>query len=66
MHTIYAYYNVLLVLADASFVGTVEKDAATLAEEHKELFTAANKKELEKRVRHFYKITVFSSLLVDY
>ena len=56
----------LLVLADASFVGTVEKDAATLAEEHKELFTAANKKELEKRVRHFYKITVFPYLLVDY
>ena len=54
------------MLADASFVGTVEKDAATLAEEHKELFTAANKKELEKRVRHFYKITVFSYLLVDY
>ena len=56
----------LLGLAVASFVGTVENDAATLAEEHKELFTAANKKELEKRVRHFYKITVFPYLLVDY
>ena len=38
------------MFADASFVGTVEKDAATLAEEHKELFEAANKRELDKKV----------------
>ena len=41
--------RIVVCTVDASFVGTVEKDATTLAEEHKALFAAANKKELDKK-----------------